>query len=186
MFAFSSGLCSWINKDSRICSLGQLLSLPMILGLWKPTRWSGLACKCLHTEELSDVRCSFIRFIKLRCVCPMYEAPHGQVSLYTTLNRFSKACRFLIENQLWIFRVLWKQRSFTFTTALCLIKLLSSCRMLLDTEPKDGSCNEIYLGVGEGSAGASRCCVTPYFLFKNCWMQRSKNCWGTWCETTFA
>jgi len=30
------------------------------------------------------------------------------------------------------------------------------------------------LGEGEGSAGAPRCCVTPYFLFKNCWMQRSK------------
>jgi len=29
MFAFSSGLCSWINKDSRICSRRQLLSLPM-------------------------------------------------------------------------------------------------------------------------------------------------------------
>ena len=28
MFAFSSGLCSWINKDSRICSRRQLLSLP--------------------------------------------------------------------------------------------------------------------------------------------------------------
>ena len=66
MFAFSSGLCSWINKDSRICSHRQLLS-----GLWKSTRWSGLACKCLHTEELSDVRCSSIRLIKLRCVCPM-------------------------------------------------------------------------------------------------------------------
>jgi len=37
-----------------------------------------------------------------------------------------------------------------------------------------GSCNEIYLGEGEGSVGASRCCVTPHFLFKNCWMQRSK------------
>ena len=37
---------------------------------------------------------------KLRCVCPMYEAPHEQVSLYTTLNRFSKACRSLTENQL--------------------------------------------------------------------------------------
>jgi len=53
------------------------------------------------------------------------------------------------------------------TTALCPIKLLSSCRMLLDTEPKYGSCNEIYLGEGEGSAGVSRCCVTPYFSFKN-------------------
>jgi len=135
IFAFSSGLCSWINEDWRICSRRQLLSLPMTSGLWKSTR-SGLACKCLHTEELSDVRCSFIRFIKLRCVCPMQEAPHEQVSLYTTLNRFSKACRSLIENQLWSFRVLWKQRSFTFTTALCLIKLLSSCHMLLDTEPR--------------------------------------------------
>jgi len=37
------------------------------------------------------------------------------------------------------------------------ILLLSSCRMLLDTEPKYGSCNEIYLGEGEGSTGASRC-----------------------------
>ena len=79
MFAFSSGLCSWINKDSRICSRRPLLSLPMTSGLWKSTRWSGLACKCLHTAELSDVRCSSIRFIKLRCVCPMYEAPHEQV-----------------------------------------------------------------------------------------------------------
>jgi len=50
--------------------------------------------------------------------------------------------------------------------------------MLLDTEPKHGSCNEWYLGEGEGSAGASRCCVTPYFLFKNCWMQRSKKLLG--------
>ena len=108
----------------------------------------------------------------------MYEAPHEQVSLYTTLNRFSKACRSLTENQLWSFRVLWKQRSFTFTTALCLIKLLSSCRMLLDIEPKYGSCNETYLGEGEGSAGAPRCCVTPCFLFKNCWMQRSKKLLG--------
>ena len=95
------------------------------------------------------------------------------------LNRFSKACRSLTENQLWSFRVLWKQRSVTFTTALCLIKLLSSCRMLLDTEPKYRSCNEIYLGEGEGSAGASRCCVTTYFPFKNCWMQRSKNAMGS-------
>jgi len=55
MFAFSSGLCSWINKDWRICSRRQLLSLPMTSGLWKSTRWSGLACKCLHTGELSDV-----------------------------------------------------------------------------------------------------------------------------------
>ena len=38
--------------------------------------------------------------------------------------------------------------------------------MLLDIEPKYGSCDEIYLGEGEGSAGQSRCCVTPYFLFK--------------------
>ena len=160
MFAFSSGLCSWINKDSRICSRRQLLSLPMTSGL--------------HTAELSDVRCSSIRFIKLRCVCPMYEAPHEQVSLYTTLNRFSKACWSLTENQLWSFRVLGKQRSFTFTTALCLMKLLSSCRMLWDMEPKYGSCNEIYLDEEEGSAGAPRCCVTTYFLFKNCWKQRSK------------
>ena len=29
MFVFSSGLCSWINKDSRICSRRQLLSLPI-------------------------------------------------------------------------------------------------------------------------------------------------------------
>ena len=65
MFAFSSGLCSWINKDSRICSRRQLLSLPMTSGLWKSTRWSGLTCKCLHTAELSDVRCSSIRFIKI-------------------------------------------------------------------------------------------------------------------------
>jgi len=43
----------------------------MTSGLWTSTRWSGLACKCLHTEELSDVRCSSIRFIKLLCVCPM-------------------------------------------------------------------------------------------------------------------
>jgi len=42
------------------------------------------------------------------------------------------------------------------------------------------------LGEGEGSAGAPRCCVTPYFLFKNCWMQRSKKLLGTRCETTFA
>ena len=34
--------------------------------------------------------------------------------------------------------------------------------MLLDIEPKYGSCNETYLGEGEGSAGAPRCCVTPY------------------------
>jgi len=65
-FAFSSGLCSWINKDSRTCSRRQLLSLPMTWRLWKSTRWSGLTCKCLHTEELSDVWCSSIRFIKLR------------------------------------------------------------------------------------------------------------------------
>ena len=97
MFAFSSGLCSWINKDSRIHSRRPLLSLP---GLWKSTRWSGLACKCLHTAELSDVRRSSIQFIKLRCVCPMYEAPHEQVSLYTMLNRFSKACQSLTENQM--------------------------------------------------------------------------------------
>jgi len=57
MLIFSSGLCSWINKDSRTCSRRQL-SLPMTLGLWKSTRWSGLACKCLQTDELSDVRCS--------------------------------------------------------------------------------------------------------------------------------
>jgi len=31
--------------------------------------------------------------------------------------------------------------------------------MLLDIEPKYGSCNETYLGEGEGSAGAPRCCV---------------------------
>jgi len=48
--------------------------------------------------------------------------------------------------------------------------------MLLDIEPKYGSCNVIYLDVAEGSAGASRCCATTYFLFKNCWIQRSKNC----------
>ena len=30
--------------------------------------------------------------------------------------------------------------------------------MLLDIEPKYGSCNETYLGEGEGSAGAPRCC----------------------------
>jgi len=91
-----------------------------------------------------------------------------------------------VENQIWSFWVLWKQCSFIFTTALCLIKLLSSCRMLLDAEPKYGSCNEIDLGEGEGSAGASRCCVTPYFLFKYCWTQWSKNCWRTRCKTTFA
>jgi len=35
MFAFSSGLCSWINEDSRICSRRQLLSRPMTSGrLW--------------------------------------------------------------------------------------------------------------------------------------------------------
>jgi len=34
MLAFSSGLCSWINKDLRICSRRQLLSLPMTSGLW--------------------------------------------------------------------------------------------------------------------------------------------------------
>jgi len=50
--------------------------------------------------------------------------------------------------------------------------------MLLDIEAQYGSCNEIYLGEGEGSAGASRCFVTPYFLFKNCWMQRSKKLLG--------
>ena len=83
IFAFSSGLCSWINEDSRICSCRQLLSLPMTSGLWKSTRWCGLACKCVHTEELSDVRCSSIRFIKLRYICLMYEAPHERVSLYT-------------------------------------------------------------------------------------------------------
>jgi len=76
--------------------------LPMTSGLWKSTRWSWLACKCLYTEEPSDVRCPCIRFIKLRCVCPMYEAPHEQVRFYTTLKRLSrpKACRYLIENQL--------------------------------------------------------------------------------------
>jgi len=31
--------------------------------------------------------------------------------------------------------------------------------MLLDIERKYGSCNEIYLGEGEGSAGAPCCCV---------------------------
>ena len=77
MFAFSSGLCSWINKDSRICSRRPLLSLPMTSGLWKSTRWSGLACKCLHTAELSDVRCSSIRFISIRDFCIL---PHTQVA----------------------------------------------------------------------------------------------------------
>ena len=90
MFTISSVLCSWINKDSRICSRRQLLSLPMTSGLWKSTRWSGLVYRCLHTEELSDVRCSSIRFIKLLCVCPTQEAPHEHISLYTTLDRFSK------------------------------------------------------------------------------------------------
>jgi len=164
MFAFRSGLCSWINKDPRICSRRQLLSLTVTSGLWKSTWWPGLACKCLHTEELSDVS---IRFFKLRCVYATYEAPHEQVSLYTTLNRFCIACRSLTENQLWSFRVLWKQRSFTFITSLCLTKLLSSCRVFLDSEPKYGSCNEIYLGEGEGSAGASCCCVTTYFLHRH-------------------
>ena len=70
MFAFSFGLCTWINRDSRICSRYQL-SLPMISGLWKSTWWSGLACKCLHTEELSDIWCSSTWFIKLCCICPM-------------------------------------------------------------------------------------------------------------------
>jgi len=40
MFAFSSGLCYWTNKDSRICSCRQLL-LPMTSGLWKSTPWPG-------------------------------------------------------------------------------------------------------------------------------------------------
>jgi len=47
MFAFSSGLCSWINRDWRICSHQQLLSLQMTSRLWMSTPWSGLACKCL-------------------------------------------------------------------------------------------------------------------------------------------
>jgi len=47
--------------------------------------------------------------------------------------------------------------------------------MLFDTEPKFYSCNEIYLGEGEDSAGESHCCVATCFLFKNCWMQWSKN-----------
>jgi len=42
MFAFSSGLCYWTNKDSGICSCRQLL-LPMTSGLWKSTPWPGLA-----------------------------------------------------------------------------------------------------------------------------------------------
>jgi len=38
--------------------------------------------------------------------------------------------------------------------------------MLLDIEPKYGSCNETYLGEGEGSAGAPRCCVAiQHFRF---------------------
>ena len=81
IFAFSSGLCSWINEDSRICSRRQLSSLPMTSGLWKSTRWSGLACKSLQTDELSDVRSSSIRFIKSPCVCPMQEPLHEHVSL---------------------------------------------------------------------------------------------------------
>ena len=67
MFAFSSGLRSWINKDSRICGRRQLQSLPMTSGLLKSTWWSGLAYKCLQTDEISEVRCSSIRVIKLRC-----------------------------------------------------------------------------------------------------------------------
>jgi len=106
MFAFRSGLCSWINEDSRSCNRRHL-SLPMTSRLWKSTRWSGLASKFLHTEELCDVRCSSIRFIKLRCVCPMQEGPHEHVSFYTTLKRLSKDCWSLIENQLWSFRVLF-------------------------------------------------------------------------------
>jgi len=50
--------------------------------------------------------------------------------------------------------------------------------MLLDIEPKYGNCHEIYLGEGEGLGHAPRCCVTTYFLFKNCWMQRSKKLSG--------
>ena len=58
--------------------------------------------------------------------------------------------------------------------------------MLLDTEPKYGSCNEIYLGEGEGSAGASRCCVTPHFCLRIAECNGPKNCWSTRCEQTFA
>jgi len=82
------------------------------------------------------------------------------------IDKGFRSCRFV--STIVKHPVLGKQRSFTFTIALCLIKLLSSCCMLLDTEPKYGSCNEIYLGEREDSAGASRCCVTPHFLFRNC------------------
>jgi len=52
-----------------------------------------------------------------------------------------------------------------FTTALCLIKLLSSCYVSLVTEPKYGSCNEIYLGEGSGASSLEKgvCCRRATF-----------------------
>jgi len=52
--------------------------------------------------------------------------------------------------------------------------------MLLDIELKYCSCNEIYLGEGEGSAGASRCCVTTYFLFWYILVLTLKNSHNQW------
>jgi len=58
----------FLNQEiERICSFRQLLPLPMILGLWTPTRWPGLVCKCLQTDGICEVPCSLIRFLKFYC-----------------------------------------------------------------------------------------------------------------------
>jgi len=74
VFAFSSGLCSWIFEDSRICSRRSIVVTANDLWVVKINRimiWVGLYSTCLQTEGLRDARCSSIRFLKLRCVCPM-------------------------------------------------------------------------------------------------------------------
>ena len=81
MFAFSSGLCSWINKDSRICSHLQL-SLPMTSGLWKSTWWSGLVCKYLHSL--------INRIKKHRTSLSSSVCRHLHSAFYTELDQLGK------------------------------------------------------------------------------------------------
>ena len=58
--------------------------------------------------------------------------------------------------------------------------------MLLDLAPKYDRFKEAYFVELEGSVDESRCRMTSCFVFKNCRMQRSKNCWVNRCEITFA
>jgi len=66
-YLISALACALDSTEIRSGTIN-VLSLPMISGLWRPTLWTRLACKSLQADDLCKVRCSSTNFLNCMAI----------------------------------------------------------------------------------------------------------------------